>query len=100
MRCEACEGSSEMALVLSPEEAEALGLHSLGGGRKRPDVLRNVLLIARTSEDTIQETVAGFSSSSTASQEVILGPRRHSHPTASSLLPLYVLPRRHDATLL
>ena len=29
MRCEACEGVSEMALVLSPEEAEALGLHSL-----------------------------------------------------------------------
>jgi hypothetical protein len=36
MRCEACEGSSEMALVLSPEEAEALGLHSLGGGRQEP----------------------------------------------------------------
>jgi hypothetical protein len=31
MCCEACEGTSEMALVLSPEEAEALGLHSLGG---------------------------------------------------------------------
>jgi hypothetical protein len=30
MRCEGCEGASEMALVLSPEEAEALGLHSLG----------------------------------------------------------------------
>ena len=30
MRCEECEGASEMALVLSPEEAEALGLHSLG----------------------------------------------------------------------
>ncbi len=30
MRCEACEGTSEMALVLSPEEAKALGLHSLG----------------------------------------------------------------------
>ncbi len=36
MRCEACEGPSEMALVLSPEEAEALGLHSLGGGRQEP----------------------------------------------------------------
>ena len=36
MRCEACEGSSEMALVLSPEEAEALGLHSLGGGPEAP----------------------------------------------------------------
>jgi hypothetical protein len=34
MRCEACEGDSEMALVLSPEEAEALGLHSLG---ERPE---------------------------------------------------------------
>ena len=31
MRCEACEGASEMALVLSPEEAQALGFHSLGG---------------------------------------------------------------------
>jgi hypothetical protein len=31
MSCEACESASEMALVLSPEEAEALGLHSLGG---------------------------------------------------------------------
>ena len=30
MRCLACEGTSEMALVLSPEEAKALGLHSLG----------------------------------------------------------------------
>ena len=36
MRCEACEGTSEMALVLSPEEAEALGLHSLGGDREAP----------------------------------------------------------------
>jgi hypothetical protein len=36
MRCEACEGASEMALVLSPEEAEALGLHSLGGGPEAP----------------------------------------------------------------
>ena len=34
MCCEACEGASEMALVLSPEEAEALGLHSLG---ERPE---------------------------------------------------------------
>ena len=34
VRCEACEGASEMALVLSPEEAEALGLHSLG---ERPE---------------------------------------------------------------
>jgi uncharacterized Zn finger protein len=30
MRCEECESTTEMALVLSPEEAEALGLHSLG----------------------------------------------------------------------
>ena len=36
VRCEACEGASEMALVLSPEEAEALGLHSLGGGPEAP----------------------------------------------------------------
>ena len=36
MRCEACEGTSEMALVLSPEEAEALGLHSLGEGPEAP----------------------------------------------------------------
>ena len=36
MRCQECEGTSEMALVLSPEEAEALGLHSLGGGRESP----------------------------------------------------------------
>jgi len=34
MRCEDCESASEMALVLSPEEAEALGLHSLG---ERPE---------------------------------------------------------------
>ena len=36
MRCEACEGASEMALVLSPEEAEALGLHSLEGSPEGP----------------------------------------------------------------
>ena len=36
MRCEACEGASEMALVLSPEEAQALGFHSLGGGPEAP----------------------------------------------------------------
>ena len=36
MRCEACEGTSEMALVLSPEEAQALGLHSLGEGPEAP----------------------------------------------------------------
>jgi hypothetical protein len=29
MRCEACEYDPEITLVLSPEEAEALGLHSL-----------------------------------------------------------------------
>ena len=29
MRCEDCENETEMALVLSPEEAKALGLHSL-----------------------------------------------------------------------
>ena len=36
MRCEECEGASEMALVLSPEEAEALGLHSLGEHPQAP----------------------------------------------------------------
>jgi hypothetical protein len=39
MRCEGCESASEMVLVLSPEGAKALGLHSLGGAqKKRPDV--------------------------------------------------------------
>jgi hypothetical protein len=36
MSCEECEGASEMALVLSPEEAEALGLHSLGERPQAP----------------------------------------------------------------
>jgi hypothetical protein len=36
MRCEKCEGASEMALVLTPEEAEALGLHSLGEPPQAP----------------------------------------------------------------
>jgi hypothetical protein len=36
VRCEACEGVSEMALVLTPEEAQALGFHSLGGGPEAP----------------------------------------------------------------
>ena len=37
MRCEekGCTNASEMAVVLSPEEAKALGLHSLG---ERPEV--------------------------------------------------------------
>ena len=37
MRCEekGCANTSEMAVVLSPEEAKALGLHSLG---ERPEV--------------------------------------------------------------
>jgi hypothetical protein len=29
MRCVKCESASEVALVLSPEEAKALGLHAL-----------------------------------------------------------------------
>jgi hypothetical protein len=33
MRCVNCESASEVALVLSPEEAKALGLHAL---RDRP----------------------------------------------------------------
>jgi hypothetical protein len=36
MYCEACEHTSEMALVLSPEEAQALGFHSLGGDPEEP----------------------------------------------------------------
>lgn len=32
-RCERCEEASEIALALSPEEAKALGLHSLGDQR-------------------------------------------------------------------
>ena len=38
MRCEEkeCTNASEMALVLSPEEAKALGLHSLGGRPEAP----------------------------------------------------------------
>ena len=36
MRWEECEGASEMALVLSPEEAKALGLHSLGERAQAP----------------------------------------------------------------
>ena len=36
MRCINCEGASEIALVLSPEEAEALGLHAL---QDRPEPL-------------------------------------------------------------
>jgi hypothetical protein len=34
MSCVECESTSEMTLVLSPEEAKALGLHAL---RDRPD---------------------------------------------------------------
>ena len=36
MRCEECESTSEMALVLSPEEVKALGLHSLGDRPEAP----------------------------------------------------------------
>ena len=32
-RCERCEEASEMVLVLFPEEAKVLGLHSLGDQR-------------------------------------------------------------------
>ena len=34
MGCPDCEGASEFALVLSPEEAKALGLHSLGDDQR------------------------------------------------------------------
>ena len=36
MRCEACESALEMAIVLTPEEAKALGLHSLGEHPQAP----------------------------------------------------------------
>ena len=36
MRCLTCESASEVTLVLSPEEAKALGLHAL---RERPEAL-------------------------------------------------------------
>ena len=36
MRCLNCESASEVTLVLSPEEAKALGLHAL---RERPEAL-------------------------------------------------------------
>jgi hypothetical protein len=38
MHCEEkeCTNTSEMALVLSPEEAKALGLHSLGESPEAP----------------------------------------------------------------
>ena len=36
MRCEECESALEMAVVLSPEEAKALGLHSLGESPQAP----------------------------------------------------------------
>ncbi len=39
MRCENCESASEVTLVLSPEEAKALGLHALGSAPKHPDNL-------------------------------------------------------------
>jgi hypothetical protein len=40
MRCEECESASEMALVLSPEEAEPSACTRWESARKRPDVLR------------------------------------------------------------
>ena len=36
MDCLSCEGASEMTLVLSPEEAKALGLHALRDRPERP----------------------------------------------------------------
>jgi hypothetical protein len=36
MRCEDCENATEMTLVLSPEEAKALGLHALRDLPKAP----------------------------------------------------------------
>ena len=37
MGCESCESVSEMTLVLSPEEAKALGLHALRNDPEAPD---------------------------------------------------------------
>ena len=37
MRCVDCESASEMTLVLSPEEAEALGLHALRDAPRDPE---------------------------------------------------------------
>jgi len=39
MRCVNCESASEITLVLSPEEAKALGLHSLRDAPRQPDDL-------------------------------------------------------------
>jgi hypothetical protein len=39
MRCVNCESASEITLVLSPEEAKALGLHSLRDAPRHPDDL-------------------------------------------------------------
>ncbi len=39
MRCVDCESASEITLVLSPEEAEALGLHALREAPRHPDDL-------------------------------------------------------------
>ena len=36
MKCLGCESASEMTLVLSPEEAKALGLHALRDRPERP----------------------------------------------------------------
>lgn len=36
MVCEACESASEITLVLSPEEAKALGLHALRDRLENP----------------------------------------------------------------
>ena len=37
MRCVNCERASEITLVLSPEEARALGLHALRSAPRDPD---------------------------------------------------------------
>jgi hypothetical protein len=37
MRCEDCKNATEMTLVLSPEEAKALGLHALRDLPEAPD---------------------------------------------------------------
>ena len=63
------------------------------GAQERPDVLRNVLLIARTSEDAIQVTFADFSSRSRpiphppACCHRMITPSARCHPTKHGSSP-------------
>jgi hypothetical protein len=44
MRCEACEGASEMALVLSPKKPKLSACTHWEGADKSPEVFLNALL--------------------------------------------------------